>query len=217
LWSTLLPTIGIIFASLFFLTSNDIGIAAYLQPLIVAAYLGFSASLRGGQNWQRIQVWCLIPAILLCSVRAIGMTTWGVACARDVSYWQATQRVEQELANKPSGSKIVMSSAFLYGAMKHGDLDLIHSDWMEPAKTRPPISDSQSLMTLRPEKIILTQFDYYRRYQSVLGQLNPNAVGIEVINTARTRAPDSYPSLRQVVQHICWAPVIVNLSWRTGK
>ncbi len=31
---------------------------------------------------------------------------------------------------------------------------------------------------------------------------------------ARTRAPDSYEAIQKVVQHISWAPVIVNLTWQ---
>ena len=52
--------------------------------------------------------------MLVVSVRAAGMTTWGAVCARDVSYWQSVQRTEAELAGHPAGYKVVMSSAFLY-------------------------------------------------------------------------------------------------------
>jgi hypothetical protein len=63
--------------------------------------------------------------------------------------------------------------------------------------------------------LILTQFDYYRRYQRTLDQLksDPNLKDIQIVNTARIRPPDAFPSLQRVVQHVSWAPVIVNLFW----
>jgi hypothetical protein len=165
-----------------------------------------------------LQVACLVPAVLMGSVRAVGMTTWGVACAMDFSHADSVKRVESELANHPPGYRVVMSSAFLYDAAHHGELTFYHSDWMAVAHGDSRITDVQALTTLKPEKLILTQFDYYRRYQTVLerARSNPGLKDIQVINTARTRPPDSYKSLQQVVQHISWAPVIVNLSWRAG-
>jgi hypothetical protein len=216
LLAALLPALGILAACLTLISPNTVGIANYLQPLIVASYLALTASLRTGENWLRLQVVCLVPAMLLGSVRAVGMTTWGVACAMDFSYADSVKRVEAELINHPPGYKVVMSSAFLYGVAHHDDLTFIHSDWMAPSHGDSRISDVRALTALKPEKIILTQFDYYRRYQTVLelAKTNSSLQDVQVINAAHTRAPDSYKSLQQVVQNISRAPVIVNLSWR---
>ena len=53
-------------------------------------------------------------------------------------------------------------------------------------------------------------------YERVLAeaQKNPDLKNVQVTNTAKTRAPDSYPSLQKILQHISWAPVIVDLTWR---
>jgi hypothetical protein len=39
-------------------------------------------------------------------------------------------------------------------------------------------------------------------------------VDIHVRNLAQVRSPDSMPSLQRVLQHISWAPVIVDLDWK---
>ena len=165
----LLGALGIMAASLFVLTANTVGIANYLQPVIVACFLGFCATIFAGQRWLRVQIACLALAAVLGSVRGIGMSTWGLACAADVGYPTAVRRVDTELSQLAPGSKVVMLSAFLYEAAKHGELTLIHSDWMEPAKTR--LTDVDGLLALKPQKLILTQFDYYRRYRAVLDEV----------------------------------------------
>ncbi len=211
----LVGAMGVVAACLFVLTPNTVAIANYLQPVIVASYLAFCAKIFSGQRWLRFQVICLCFAALLGSVRAIGMSTWGLVCAADMGYSSATHRVEDELAKLPPGSKVVVSSAFLYDAAKHGDLALIHSDWMAAAWAAAPVSDLQALEALKPEQMILTQFDYYRRFQPVLEQLatEPGLCDVQIADTARIRPPDAYPPLRRVVQHVSWAPIIVDLRW----
>jgi hypothetical protein len=211
----LLAALAVVAACLFLLTANTVAVANYLQPVIVANYLAFCATLFAGKRWLRLQITGLWLAVLLGSIRAIGMTTWGLACAADVGYPAAIHRVEQELSTVPPGAGVVLSSAFLYQAAEHNDLTLIHSDWMQKAKSNPPISDLQALLALKPGKLILTQFDYYRRYQRTLDQLksDPSLKDIEIVNIAKVPPPDAFPSLQRVVQHVSWAPVIVNLSW----
>ena len=41
-------------------------------------------------------------------------------------------------------------------------------------------------------------------------------VEINITNHAAVRTPDSFPSLQKVLQHISWAPVVVNLKWEAG-
>jgi hypothetical protein len=216
LLAALLPALGILVASLTIIAPNTVAISNYLQPIIVAAYLAWCVSRQVEWNWMRLQVICLVPAILLGSVRAVGMTTWGLACAKDVSYSTAVQRVHQEIDPLPAKSKIVMSSAFLYAISARDDLNVVHSDWMTRAGGDSRVSDSRALLELKPEKLILTQYDYHRRFKAVLERVkaDPELKDIQVTDLARTPTPDSIKSLQQVVQHVSWAPVVVNLSWR---
>jgi hypothetical protein len=77
-------------------------------------------------------------------------------------------------------------------------------------------SDTAALKTLQPRKLLLTQFDLYRRYQPVLARLaaQPGLVGMKITDTAQTPPPDAFKSWQRVVQHISWAPVIVDLDWK---
>ena len=212
----LLAALGVVVACLLVFTANAVAIAAYLQPMIVASYLAFCGSLFGGQRWMRFQVVLLCLGVALGSIRAVGMSTWGIACARDVSYHAAVDRVDHELSGLTAGAKAVVSSAFLYQAETHRDLTLIHSDWLHPAKANPEITDVQGLVALKPAKLILTQFDYYRRYQAVLEQLQdePGLQKMTRVDTAKFPVPDSYPKFQRVLQQISWAPVVVDLEWR---
>jgi hypothetical protein len=211
----LLAALAVVVACLFILTANTVAIANYLQPVIVASYLAFCATVFPARRTPRCQMLCLCAAALLGSTRIIGMSTWGLACAADVSYSSATQMIEHQLAALPPGSTVVISSPFLYGAAKHSELSLVHSDWTGKARANPPLTDLDALKALQPREMILSQFDYYRRYQPVLDALKmePGLCEVSITNTAHLLPPDAYPPLRRVVQHISWAPVIVNLTW----
>lgn len=213
----LLAAAGITLASLCILTANIVAIANYLQPLVVGIYLAICADIfHSRERWLRLQLLCFSLAVLLGAVRFIGMSTWGLACAADVSYAKSVQIIDRELDSHADGYKVVMSSAFLYDAAKHKGVDFTHSDWLEKAGGDSQVSDMKGLLRLKPQKLILTQFDYYRRYEPLLAAArnNPALQDIQVTNTAKTRAPDSYKSLQKIVQHVSWAPVIVNLTWR---
>jgi hypothetical protein len=214
--SALVAAMAVVVACLFLLTPNTIAIANYLQPVIVAGYLAVCASLFAGERWLRIQVVCFVCMMLVGSVRAVGMSTWGLACARDVSYSAAVHRVAGELEKHPTGSQVVLSSAFLYEAARHKNIRWIHSDWLQPAGGDSATLDLRGLVARKPVQLVLTQFEYYRRYEAVLKKLesDPNVNSIHVENTARTPAPDASKSLQRVVQNIAWAPVIVDLSWK---
>ena len=148
----------------------------------------------------------------------MGMTTWGVACALDVNQAAARRLVRADLDPLPPGSTVVMSSAYLYDATRDSRLRFIHEDWTHRVDEPPGTmnGDALALLKIKPAALILTQFDYYRRYRIPLAQLRgrPDAVTFRITNTARVPAPDSFPRFQQVVQHIAWAPVIVNFSWR---
>ena len=124
------------------------------------------------------------------------------------------QLVRAELHAAPPEAKILLSSAYLYEAARYTNGFWIHEDYPTAPKNGETFADS--LRRLRVKGLILTQFDYYRRYEQVLEELREGEppVEIAITNTARVRSPDSYLRLRQVVQHISWAPVIVSFSWK---
>jgi hypothetical protein len=227
-----LAGLGVVGASLFVLTPNSVFFASYLQPLIVASFLGMVPFLTersvGTQGFTvdpklaflgdraRFAAWAFLGMAAIGSIRAIGMSTWGLACAADVSYAKAIERVSAELRGCPRESATVLSSAYLYEAARNDNVRWFHSDWLAPARRGGSNMDLEALIALKPSKIILTQFDYFRRFETVFAQLRqrPEIARFELINFARTPAPDSFPSLQKVVQHVSWAPVVVSLSWQ---
>lgn len=152
---------------------------------------------------------------MLVSVRMLGMSTWGVACALDMSYAATMQRLRQELDATPSGSTVVASSAYLYEIARRDNLRWIHSDWPGDTAGFHANWERDALIELKPAKLIITQFDYYRRYQRVLEDLGriSGLVEIKVHNTAQVNPPDASRRMQKVVQHISWAPVVVELVW----
>ena len=212
----LLAGTGLAIACLCFLASSTAGnIVSFIQPLIVICFLAVSGTMFSEHPWRRFQIALFVLAVLLGSIRAIGMSTWGVACAHDVSYWTAISRVRQELDKDPPGSKVVISSAFLYEAARHDNIKPIHSDWLRPGNELANHT-AEGLIFHKPAQLILTQYDYYRRFEALLEQAtnNPSLAGVRVENMAGIRAPDSFKSIQQVLQHISWAPVIVTLTWK---
>jgi len=222
-----LAAMAIVGASMFVLTPNSVFFASHLQPLIVAGYLTLASSVTASgydparripamPRGMRLQTVGFLTLALLGAVRAIGMSTWDLACATDVNYSSGIHRVRAEIDGCPSKSTVVLSSAFLYEAARHEKISWIHSDWMAPAQRGATTMDFEALLSLRPAKILLTQFDYFRRFETVLARLKlrPDLVQLEVTNTAQIPAPDSFPAIQKVVQHISWAPVVVTLQWR---
>lgn len=211
-----LTALAVVLACLTLLTPNVVGIAGYLQPLIVGCVLAWSTrgTLRPG--WARRQGGLFLLLALLCSVRAIGLTTWGVACAADVSYSKAIASVRQELSNARPGEAILCSSAYLYEAARHPDLKCVHSDWPGPADPADPNPDLPALLRLKPTKLLLTQFDYFRRYEPLVAVLKSRreVAAVVIRQTARLPTPDSVRSVQRIVQHISWAPVIVDVQWK---
>jgi hypothetical protein len=140
-----------------------------------------------------------------------------VACAWKNSYQntQAVLRAELEpFVN--SERPVLVSSAFLYGAAELGVKTPIHSDWYFDHVYWTENAETDGLARLQPAKLVLTQFDYYRSFVLPLEKLrqHPELVEIRVRNLAAVRPPDAFPTLQRVVQHISWAPVIVDLNWK---
>jgi hypothetical protein len=145
------------------------------------------------------------------------MTTWGAACAWKNSYWQTQRQLRAELEPfTQSDAPVVISSAYLYSASEFGVKHPIHSDWYYDRGIKDPNLDIKAIIKLRPSKLVLTQFDYYRGFTDLLGRLrqHPELVSVQVRDQAAVRTPDSIPSMQRVVQHISWAPVIVDLDWK---
>ena len=200
--------------SLLVLSANSIMIANYLQPVVVGCFL---AALAGSLSEIKIRNFVIagfVAAALLASVRAIGLTTWGVACARDVSYAQALAQVRAELASVTDGKTVLVSSAFLYETAQRMNITWIHSDW--PAVWSPAHREIEALLKVQPVKLILTQFDYYRHHQPLLAELKARSEvkEVRVTNDASIPVPDANLALQKVVQHVSWAPVVVDISWR---
>jgi len=208
--------LAVTIASLSVVAANLVAIAAYLQPLAVGTCLAFVLAHTRRPSLPRSSLAVIFGLAFIVSIRAIGMTTWGVACAHDMSYPRTLERLRQELNATAPGSAVVISAAYLYETARHDELHWIHSDW--PGKPEQTGGDREldALVALKPAKLIVTQFDYYRRYEAVVEGLKarPELVAVKLENTATVRAPDSIKSLQKVVQHVSWAPVVVDFSWR---
>jgi len=202
-------------ASMVLLSPNYVMYLLFAQILLAAGLLAMAGRLA---PWvHRLVCAALACCLALVAVRAVGMSTWGVACAFDVSHRCAHEILRDELYPlAQTNRRAIVSSAFLYEAARLGVRQAIHSDWLRDHRVEAPDADVQALHRLRPAKLVLTQFDFHRSYASTIEQLRqqPELVAVRVRDTAVVPTPDSIPSFRRVVQHISWAPVIVTLSWR---
>ncbi len=197
------------------LTSNYVLYLWDCQVLLAAGLSTLAATL--GERTRRLVKAALLGCLVLVSIRAIGMTTWGVLCATDVSYSRAQSIVRQELQPFTKVSTPVsVSSAFLYQAASLGVRRAVHSDWAYDRRGHAPGTELWLLNKLRPAKLILTQFEYYRIHSAILEDLarHPELGSAKVRNTASLPTPDSFPSLQRVVQQVSWAPVIVDFAWK---
>ena len=198
------------------LAGNYVSYTILSQVILAAGLLALAEKYFPAR--QRLMRGALLACVLLVSVRAIGMSTWGVACAWKNSCGSSQAVVRSEL--RPfvaSGQPVLVSSAFLYCAADLGVKDAMSCDWyFDHAQWG---SQMESLIRLRPSRLVLTQFDYYRSFQAVLKELaqRPDLVEARVRDFARVRPPDAIPALQRVLQHISWAPVIVDLEWKTGS
>ena len=206
--------LALIGVSLVLLTPNTIHIANYFQPVVVGAFLSSGLFLPNSQPPSRAVLALFLALSLVTGVRAIGMTTWGVVCAQDVSHAQAMTRVNAELDALPPSSTVLVSSAYLYEAARRTNVTWLHSDWL--AVWSPGPYKLNAWLKLRPAKMIVTQFDLYRREQATLNELQtrPEVAEVRVTNTARVPVPDASPATQRVVQHVSWAPVVVDFIWR---
>jgi hypothetical protein len=208
--------VGFIAAALLSPKSGVILAPAYLQPLVVAGTLAVAPAFFPDRKRLRFLAALFLAVAAIGWIRPIGMSTWGLACAADVGYPAAIRYVRHEFNTCPRGSTVVVSAAFLYEAARYKLLRWIHCDWMMKHRWERPDADWEALIAIKPAKLVLTQFDYYRRFKPVLAQFQtrPDLVEVHTVDTARFRPPDAVDSMQRVVQHISWAPVIVDFNWK---
>lgn len=214
LLATTLASLAIAGGAMVALTPNALTFAMYLQPLAVALWLSIWGPSPKGLRWQFLAFTCLA---LIAAIRAIGISTWGVALAVNCGYEPALRIVHSELKDRPPGSAVVLSSAYLYEAYRRREFEAFHSDWMRPGDRNLSNADSDwnGLLTLRPSRILLTPFDYYRRYEPTIRNLqqHPELGTVRVIVHGSLHPPDASPWFRRVVQHLSWAPVVIRVDW----
>ncbi len=194
-------------ATLFVVAADYVHVAAYPQVLVVALFAWLVAPPSGAL----LRVRWLRPALAACAalvaIRAVGLSTWGVACAVDVSRTEATRRVAQALARLPDGSEVAVSSAYLYALADERRVVCRHADWVGAVGEGPG--------AFQPACLVLTPYDYYRRYQDLLAGLvaRGRVTVVSLEHEVRVPPPDSFPRWQRVVQHVSWAPVIVRVQW----
>ncbi len=202
-------------AAVTLLASNYVTYVMFTQMMLAAGLLTFAQKYFPSRD--RLLQSLLLGCVLLVSIRAVGMTTWGTACAWKNSYQstQAVLRTELE-PFVASDQPVLISSAFLYCAADMRVKNPVHEDWYFDHAHWTNNAQFEALARLQPSKLVLTQFDYYRGFVTPLEQLrqHPELVEIHVRDLAAVRVPDAIPSLQRVVQHISWAPVIVDLNWK---
>ena len=207
---------AMLIASMTFLASNYVAYVMFTQ-VILAAGLLVLVQKYFTQREQFVRV-VLAGCVLLVAVRAVGLSTWGVACASKNSYRSTQTELHTELGPfVQSDRPVLLSSAFLYTAADMQVKTAIDCDWYFDHADWTDQAMLGGLTRLQPAKLVLTQFDYYRSFAPLLDKLgqHPEQVEIHLHNLAQVKPPDAIPSLQRVVQHISWAPVIVDLSWKT--
>jgi hypothetical protein len=221
---------ALMFASLFYLMPNTVYSVNYLQPIIVGCFLaalGESiaeqpvSTHKGDTTFTRRSapvggLVILGIAVLIIAVRGFGMTIWGLMCSSDMDQKTAINIVRAQTASLPAHSTVVASSAYLYEVARRADTRFIHADWVGLKDEWTPGYGIKELGALRPERLILTQFDFYRRYDQVLAELRSetNLVLITVHNRSAATVPDSIFGMRRLVQHVSWNPVVIDFVWR---
>ena len=202
-------------ASMALLAATYIYYTLFTQIILAAGLLALAQKyfLRSEKYFRIVIVVC----VLLVSIRAIGMSTWGVACAWKSSYRDTVAVLKKELEPySKSEQPVLISSAFLYEAVAIGVKNPVHSDWYFDHTHWLSNPQIDALVKLRPAKMVLTQFDYYRGFAGLIDKLRnqPELAGLSVRDLAVVRPPDAIPSASRVVQHVSWAPVINDLEWK---
>src|ERR1051326_3595530 len=161
----LFAALGVLSGGMLYLADSVIWYASFLQPLLVGGALALTAALYPGRRLLRIQLPVFLSLAAVSSVRAIGMTTWGLVCAADVGYPTAIERVRQEIRSCPRGQTVAFSAAYLYEAARHDEIKWVHCNWLGRAEPHRPNAMRDALVKVKPAKLILSQLDYYYFYE----------------------------------------------------
>ena len=115
-------------ASVTLLSPNYVSFILFPQVLLAAGLLALGQKLGlRRERWLRA---ALVICVLLVSIRAIGMTTWGAVCAWKNSYASTQKVLRSELAAYATLDRpVLVSLAYLYCATDLGVKNAIHSDW----------------------------------------------------------------------------------------
>lgn len=213
LFSIFLPALFAAASALFLVSPNYVYAASYPQVVASALFLGALVDeVRGG--FERYGRLLLAGCACLISLRAMALSSWGVLSAVDLGYQDASERVRREGEKLAPGSTAVVSSAYLYalqGKTGAGESRFLHADWC--GKLGSGVGE------LRPDCLLLSAYDYHRRYERVIEELRLSGQleARQVEMPGRIPVPDASPLLRRVVQHLSWAPVIIHLRWAHPK
>lgn len=207
---------GLLVANMTILSSVYVVYVLFLQVPLAAGLLAIT-SLAWPARPRLIPI-ALLACVALVSIRAVGLTTWGSVCAVKNSYASSRALLERELAPlTQTNAPVVLSTAYIYEALRAGVKNPIQYDWYYDKLDWSKDAEIRGLVALRPRQIILVQFDYYRAFAPMLERLKarPELASLRVRDTSKLTVPDSIPKLERVLQHISWAPVIVDLEWKS--
>jgi hypothetical protein len=234
----IIACLALVGASVVLLTANNIHMVAYMQPLLVGCFLSATYGglgratpeltapptpapvnpphIPGYISLSRQYTVIFALAALIVSTRAIGITLWGLVCITDVNHTAAIQIIQREIKSAAPTSVIVVSSAFFYEAARRNDLQLIHADWLGLVNGQAANPSAEKLAALRPDKLLLVQFERYRRYEAALRDLksHPDLQELSISYGNDIPVPDAYPVVRRLFQNVSWSPVIVHLKWK---
>ena len=144
----------------------------------------------------------LAGCVLLVSVRAVGMTTWGASCAWKNSYRQTHDTLLKEFAPfANTNSPVIASAAYLYTAAEANVQNPVQADWYFDRATWTNNADLNGFVGLQPRKLVLVQYDYYHMFAPLLERVcrQQGRAQITVRDLAEVRTPDS-TSLYHVLQ-----------------
>jgi hypothetical protein len=127
---------GIIFlATILVLLPPYVNYVLFTQVVLAAGLPALGERLMPSRR--RILNALMFSCVLLVSIRAVGMSTWGAACAYDVSYGRSNEILRQELQPfAKTDEPVILSSAFLYEATRLDVKNPLHADWFAPVLLR---------------------------------------------------------------------------------
>lgn len=205
---------ALLVADMTLLAANYVGYILFVQVLLAAGLLALVRNYYPAR--QNLFQLAIVGCVIISFIRAVGLSTWGAACAWKNSYSQTHEVLLGEFAPfARTNFPVIMSSAYLYTALEAGVQNPVHSDWYFDRGNWTNNADLIGFIAVQPRRLVLVQYDYYRAFAPLLERLRLEQaeVKITVRDLTKVRTPDSIPPMQRVLQHISWAPVIVDLEW----